>query len=57
MSSISVTSYRRKGARYYSMSLPPVEYSSLYTKINAIVYNLDPESLENLLVGIDSMAY
>ena len=54
---VTQTGYRRAGAGYDRRSLPPVELEYTEPEVEPTVEELDPQSLENLPVGLDGGAY
>ena len=49
--------YRRNGAVYDRRSLPPVEFDYTEPVVQGTVEELDPQSLENLPIGLDGSVY
>jgi RHS repeat-associated protein len=49
--------YRRNGAIYDRRSLPPVEFDYTEPDVQGTVEELDPQSLENLPIGLDGSVY
>jgi RHS repeat-associated protein len=55
--SVTQTGYRRNNGGYGRRSLPPVEFKYTEPTVQDTVEEVDPESLENLPVGLDGSAY
>ena len=53
LTSVAQVGYRRHGATYERRSLPPVEFEYTTPTVQQDVEDVDPESLENLPVGLD----
>jgi RHS repeat-associated protein len=51
------TGYQRDGARYVKRSLPPLEFTYSEPIIDERVWEVDPQSLENLPQGLDGTRY
>ncbi|MEM9905453.1 MAG: SpvB/TcaC N-terminal domain-containing protein [Cyanobacteria bacterium P01_D01_bin.44] len=51
------TGYRWNGNTYDSKSYPPVEFTYDKPKLHHEIQGVDPDSLENLPVGLDNAAY
>ena len=51
------TGYRRNDGGYDKRSLPPIEFEYAEPIVQDAVEEVDPESLENLPVGLDGSAY
>jgi hypothetical protein len=49
--------YKRDGNKYLKRSLPPVEFEYTLPDVQDVVEEIDPESLENLPIGLDGAAY
>jgi RHS repeat-associated protein len=54
---VTQTGYRRKNGGYDSRSLPPIEFEYTEPIVQDVVEEVDPESLENLPIGLDGSAY
>jgi hypothetical protein len=54
---VTQAGYRRNGIGYERRSLPPVEFEYSEHVVRGAVEEVDPESLENLPVGVDGSAY
>jgi RHS repeat-associated protein len=54
---VTQTGYRRNNGGYDRRSLPPVEFEYIEPKVQEVVEEVDPQSLENLPVGLDGSAY
>ena len=54
---VTQTGYRSNGAGYDKRSLPPVEFEYVEPMVQDAVEEVDPESLENLPMGLDGSAY
>ena len=54
---VTQTGYRRNNGGYDKRSLPPVEFEYTEPIVQDAVEEVDPESLENLPVGLDGSAY
>ncbi len=57
LDSVSQSSYLRQGTTYLKKSLPPVEFGYTEPIVQEAVEEVDPESLENLPIGLDGSAY
>jgi RHS repeat-associated protein len=57
LNSVSQSGYLRQGNRYLKKSLPPVEFGYTRPIVQEEVEEVDPESLENLPIGLDGSAY
>ncbi|GAA0408676.1 hypothetical protein Acor_71520 [Acrocarpospora corrugata] len=55
--SVTQTSYRRDNGGYDQRSLPPIEYEYTEPTVRETVEEVDPQSVENLPVGLDGTAY
>jgi YD repeat-containing protein len=55
--SVTQTGYKRQGGGYLQKSLPPVEFGYTDASVDPTVHTVDPESLENLPIGLDGSAY
>lgn len=55
--SVTQTSYRRNNGGYERRGLPPVEFEYTEPIVQNVVEEVDPQSLENLPVGLDGSAY
>jgi hypothetical protein len=51
------TGYRRNNGGYDKRSLPPVEFEYTVPTVQEAVEEVDPESLDNLPIGLDGSAY
>ena len=51
------TSYKSKDGGYLKRSLPPLEFEYALPVVQDVVEDVDPESLENLSVGLDNTTY
>ncbi len=49
--------YRRQGSQYLKQSLPPVEFEYSLPVVQQAVEDIDPDSLENLPIGVDGAGY
>lgn len=54
---VTQTGYRRNNGGYEKRSLPPVEFEYTQPIVQDAVYDVDPESLENLPIGVDGSTY
>jgi RHS repeat-associated protein len=54
---VTQTGYRRNNGGYDSRSLPSVEFGYTEPAVQETVEEVDPESLENLPIGLDGSAY
>ena len=54
---VTQTGYRRNGGGYDTRSLPPVEFEYTEPIVQDAVEQVDPESLEDLPLGLDGSAY
>ncbi|MGE3163994.1 MAG: SpvB/TcaC N-terminal domain-containing protein [Planctomycetota bacterium] len=57
LKAVTQTGYRRNNGGYDKRSLPPVEFEYAEPIVQDAVEEVDPESLENLPVGVDGAAY
>jgi RHS repeat-associated protein len=57
LKAVAQTAYRRKNGGYEPRSLPPVEFEYTEPIVQAAVEEMDPQSLENLPIGLDGSAY
>ena len=57
LEAVTQTGYRRNNGGYDKRSLPPVEFEYTEPIVQDAVEEVDPESLENLPVGLDGSAY
>lgn len=57
LKSVTQTGYRRKNGGYNQSSLPPVDLEYTKPVVQEIIEEVDPESLENLPMGLDGSAY
>ncbi len=57
LKAVTQTGYRRDNGGYHSRGLPPVEFEYTDPVVQDRIEDVDPESLENLPVGLDSSAY
>ena len=57
LQAVTQTGYRRNNGGYDKRSLPPVEFEYTEPIVQDAVEEADPESLENLPVGVDGTAY
>ncbi|MDH5271330.1 MAG: toxin, partial [Candidatus Krumholzibacteria bacterium] len=59
LESVSQCGYLRQGqgANYLKKSLPPVKFTYTQPTVQDVVEEVDPESLENLPIGLDGAAY
>ena len=55
--SVTQTGYRRNNGGYYRASLPPVEFEYTEPIVQDAVEEVDPQSIENLPIGLDGSAY
>ncbi|WP_221633180.1 SpvB/TcaC N-terminal domain-containing protein [Microcystis aeruginosa] len=55
--SVTQTGYKRQGEGYLKRSLPPVEFEYSQPIVQDKVEEVDPDSLENLPVGLDGAFY
>lgn len=54
---VTQTGYRRNNGGYDSRALPPVEFDYTEPTVQDAVEEVDPESIENLPIGLDGSAY
>jgi RHS repeat-associated protein len=54
---VTQAGYRRHGTGYLKRTLPPVEFEYTQPVVQDTVHDVDPESLENLPIGVDGAAY
>jgi RHS repeat-associated protein len=54
---VTQTGYSRNNVGYTKQSLPPVEFKYTEPIVQDVVEEVDPESLENLPIGLDGSAY
>jgi hypothetical protein len=54
---VTQTGYRRSNGGYQQFGLPPVEFEYTEPFVQNAVEQIDPESLENLPIGLDGSAY
>ncbi|MBK9306375.1 MAG: VCBS repeat-containing protein [Nitrospira sp.] len=54
---VTQTGYRRNNGGYDSRSLPPIEFTYSKPEVQDLVEEVDPESLENLPIGLNGAAY
>lgn len=57
LQAVTQTGYRRNNDGYDQRSLPPVEFEYAEPVVQDAVEEVDPQSLENLPIGLDSNAY
>jgi RHS repeat-associated protein len=57
LEAVAQTGYRRSDGGYHKRSLPPVEFEYTQPVVQSSVEEADPESLENLPIGLDGSAY
>lgn len=57
LQSVTQTGYRRNNGGYDQRSLPPVEFEYSQPVVQDTVEEVDPQSLENLPVGLDGSSY
>jgi RHS repeat-associated protein len=57
LSAVVQSGYKRSGETYLKRSLPPLEFEYSRPVVRHSVEEVDPESLENLPVGLDGVAY
>lgn len=57
LTSVTQSGYVRQGDRYLKKSLPPVEFTYNRPEVQDLVEEVDPESVENLPIGLDGTAY
>src|SRR5439155_9975203 len=57
LQAVTQTGYRRNNGGYDQRSLPPVEFEYTEPKVQETVEEVDPQSLENLPVGLDGSTY
>jgi RHS repeat-associated protein len=55
--SVTQTGYRRNNGGYDKRSLPPVEFEYTEPVVQEVVEEVDPESLENLPIGLEGSRY
>jgi RHS repeat-associated protein len=55
--SVTQSGYVRRGDRYLKKSLPPVEFTFSKPEVQDLVEEVDPDSLENLPIGLDGTVY
>lgn len=54
---VTQSGYKRAGNDYLKCSLPPVEFEYTRPEVQDVVEEVDRESLENLPIGLDGVAY
>lgn len=57
LNSVTQVGYKRNNNGYDKRSMPPVEYEYTQPVVQEEVHNVDPESLENLPIGVDGSTY
>jgi RHS repeat-associated protein len=57
LSAVTQTGYRRRSGGYVSRSLPPVEFEYTEPVVEDVVQDVDPESIENLPIGVEGSLY
>jgi len=57
LKTVTETGYRRNNGGYDQRSLPPVEFEYTEPIVQDVVEEVDPQSLENLPIGLDGSAY
>jgi len=57
LTSITQSGYVREGERYLKKSLPSVEFIYSMPEVQDLVEEVDPQSVENLPIGLDGTAY
>ena len=57
LDSVSQSGYVRQGTAYLKKSLPPLQFEYTEPIVQDAVEEVDPESLENLPIGLDGSAY
>ena len=57
LQSVIQTGYRRNNGGYDQSSLPPIEFEYTEPTVQDSVEEVDPQSLENLPIGLDGSAY
>lgn len=57
LQSVTQSGYVRQGEQYLKKSLPPIEFAYSEPKIQDQIEKVDPNSLENLPMGLDGTTY
>lgn len=57
LTAVTESGYRRQGEGYEKQSLPPVTFAYSQPVVQETVQTVDPESLENLPVGLEDQTY
>lgn len=57
LNSVTQTGYKRNNGGYDKRSMPPVEYEYTQPVVQEEVHDVDPESLQNLPIGVDGSIY
>jgi RHS repeat-associated protein len=57
LKSVTQTGYRRDNGGYAQRSLPPVEFEYTEPRVQEALDEVDPESLENVPIGLDGSTY
>jgi RHS repeat-associated protein len=57
LEAVTQTGYRRNNGSYDKRSLPPVEFEYSEPIVQGVVEEVNPQSLENLPIGLDGSAY
>ena len=57
LNAVTQAGYKRKNAGYDKRDMPPVEYEYTQPVVQEEVHNVDPESLQNLPIGVDGSTY
>jgi RHS repeat-associated protein len=57
LKAVTETGYRRAGGAYDARSLPPVEFEYTEPVVHDELEEVDPETMENLPVGLDGSTY
>jgi RHS repeat-associated protein len=57
LDSVSQSGYLRQGSAYLKKSLPPVQFEYTKPVVQDMVEEIDPQSFDNLPIGLDGSAY
>ena len=57
LNAVTQNGYKRDGDNYLKRGMPPVEFKYTQPIVQDTVEEVDPESLENLPIGVDGAAY
>jgi len=57
LKAVTQCGYRREHMGYLKRNLPPLEFQYTEPLVKSEVHDIDPESLENLPIGVDGTAY